>query len=230
MEVLRACRVQGRGRSRTLPFPKEAVMQQLKEIMLDSFFAIEPKFILAMRAVEELSPELKTSIVTWALGLVLGGSAGHEDPAQQEISYWLRVQWPSPRDRASTFLTHLLKDATRLPAFNTIGEDPAFGGLVAKLAVSLADPDAGVREKGREVIGQFLQILLCQQGLKGEKKRRSTIRWEEDPQRPWRESYLHLTSVAEERRTFPGAGGAAWRKASPLKAFVHSTGNRRATL
>ncbi|KAL8165890.1 UNVERIFIED_CONTAM: hypothetical protein K2H54_056564 [Gekko kuhli] len=245
MEVLRACRVQGRGRSRTLPFPKEAVMQQLKEIMLDSFFAIEPKFILAMRAVEELSPELKTSIVTWALGLVLGGSPGHEDPAQQvrgtpvtntpadpassgrlrpsfgegcipwghenvslfgswirgalhqQISYWLRVQWPSPRDRASTFLTHLLKDATRLPAFNTIGEDPAFGGLVAKLAVSLADPDADVREKGREVIGQFLQILLCQQGLKGEKKRRSTIRWEEDPQRPWRESYLHLTSVAE---------------------------------
>ncbi|KAL8181176.1 UNVERIFIED_CONTAM: hypothetical protein K2H54_049092 [Gekko kuhli] len=84
-----------------------------------------------------------------------------------------------------------------LALLDTIVEEPAFGGLVAKLAVSLADPDAGVREKAREVIGQLLQLLLCQQGLKGEKRRRSTIKWEEDPERPWRESYLHLTSVAE---------------------------------
>ncbi|KAL8181142.1 UNVERIFIED_CONTAM: hypothetical protein K2H54_048494, partial [Gekko kuhli] len=123
-------------------------------------------------------------------------SASHWLALLDQISYWLRVQWPAPRARASAFLAHLLKDATRLPAFNTIGEDPAFGGLVAKLAVSLADPDAVVREKAREVISQLLQLLLCQQGLKG-KKKRTTIKWEEDPQRPWRESYLHLTSMAE---------------------------------
>ncbi|KAL8182961.1 UNVERIFIED_CONTAM: hypothetical protein K2H54_009712 [Gekko kuhli] len=213
-----------RRRSRTLPFPKEAVMRQLKEIMMDSFFGVDPKFILAMRAVEELSEfqpplsrELQTSIVAWALGLVLGGSPGHEDPAQQalqqqgevglqrmllalltedpsaghwltlldQISYRLRVQWPAPRARASALLAHLLKDATRLPAFNTLeslalGHSPLstkrspldlgpsgrilpLAAWLAKLAVSLADPDADVREKAREVIGQLLKILLCQQ-------------------------------------------------------------------
>ncbi|KAL8181188.1 UNVERIFIED_CONTAM: hypothetical protein K2H54_049297 [Gekko kuhli] len=212
MAVLRACREQGRGRSRALPFPKEAVMRQLKEIMLDSFFELEPKFIIAMRAVEELSkfqpplqPELKTSIVAWALGLVLSGSPGPEDPAQQALQQQGEV------GLQRMLLALLMEDPSAghwLALLETIVEDPAFGGLVAKLAVSLADPDAGVREKAREVIGQLLQLLLCQQGLKGEKKRRSTIKWEEDPERPWRESYLHLTSVAEVFRGHlsPGQG------------------------
>ncbi|KAL8181209.1 UNVERIFIED_CONTAM: hypothetical protein K2H54_049691 [Gekko kuhli] len=197
-----ACREQGRGRSRALPFPKEAVMRQLKEIMLDSFFELEPKFIIAMRAVEELSkfqpplqPELKTSIVAWALGLVLSGSPGPEDPAQQALQQQGEV------GLQRMLLALLMEDPSAghwLALLDTIVEEPAFGGLVAKLAVSLADPEAEVREKAREVIGQLLQLLLCQQGLKGEKRRRSTIKWEEDPQRPWRESYLHLTSVAED--------------------------------
>ncbi|KAL8181175.1 UNVERIFIED_CONTAM: hypothetical protein K2H54_049067 [Gekko kuhli] len=241
MAVLRACREQGRGRSRALPFPKEAVMRQLKEIMLDSFFELEPKFIIAMRAVEELSkfqpplqPELKTSIVAWALGLVLSGSPGPEDPAQQvhgtpiASSGRLRPSFregciPWGQETVSLFgswiwgalhqalqqqgevglqrmlLALVMEDPSAghwLALLDTIVEEPAFGGLVAKLAVSLADPEAEVREKAREVIGQLLQ-LLCQQGLKGEKRRRSTIKWEEDPEHPWRESYLHLTSVAE---------------------------------
>ncbi|KAL8181187.1 UNVERIFIED_CONTAM: hypothetical protein K2H54_049282 [Gekko kuhli] len=152
MAVLRACREQGRGRSRALPFPKEAVMRQLKALQQQGEVGLQ-RMLLAL--------------------LMEDPSAGH----------WLAL-------------------------LDTIVEEPAFGGLVAKLAVSLADPDAGVREKAREVIGQLLQLLLCQQGLKGEKRRRSTIKWEEDPQRPWRESYLHLTSVAEVFRGHlsPGQG------------------------
>ncbi|KAL8220286.1 UNVERIFIED_CONTAM: hypothetical protein K2H54_042718 [Gekko kuhli] len=63
------------------PSPKEAVALKVKEIMMDSFFSIEPKSLLAMRAVGELSKfqppiiqDLQTSMVAWALGLVLGGS------------------------------------------------------------------------------------------------------------------------------------------------------------
>ncbi|KAL8189842.1 UNVERIFIED_CONTAM: hypothetical protein K2H54_011419 [Gekko kuhli] len=60
--------------------------------MMDSFFSIEPKFLLAMRAVGELrfqppiSQDLRTSMVAWALGLVLGGSpAGHEEAGDQGL-------------------------------------------------------------------------------------------------------------------------------------------------
>ncbi|KAL8163814.1 UNVERIFIED_CONTAM: hypothetical protein K2H54_038809 [Gekko kuhli] len=63
------------------------------EIMMDSFFSIEPKFLLAMRAVGDLSKfqspisrDLRTSMVAWALGLVLGGSpAGHKDAGGQDL-------------------------------------------------------------------------------------------------------------------------------------------------
>ncbi|KAL8165878.1 UNVERIFIED_CONTAM: hypothetical protein K2H54_056140 [Gekko kuhli] len=60
--------------------------------MRDSFFSIEPKSLLAMRAVGELriqtliSRDLRTSIVAWALGLVFGGSpAGHEEAGGQGL-------------------------------------------------------------------------------------------------------------------------------------------------
>ncbi|KAL8220383.1 UNVERIFIED_CONTAM: hypothetical protein K2H54_044927 [Gekko kuhli] len=63
------------------------------EIMMGSFFSIEPKFLLTMRAVGELSKfqppisrDLRTSMVAWALGLVLSGSpAGHEDAGDQGL-------------------------------------------------------------------------------------------------------------------------------------------------
>ncbi|KAL8182962.1 UNVERIFIED_CONTAM: hypothetical protein K2H54_009753 [Gekko kuhli] len=48
------CGAHGRGGRATLPFPKEAVALKVKEIMMDSFFNIEPKFLLAMRAVGKL--------------------------------------------------------------------------------------------------------------------------------------------------------------------------------
>ncbi|KAL8197582.1 UNVERIFIED_CONTAM: hypothetical protein K2H54_033444 [Gekko kuhli] len=87
------CGAHGRGGRATLPFPKEAVALKVKEIMTDSFFSIEPRFLLAMRAVGELSKfqppisrDLRTSMVAWALGLVLGGSpAGHEDAGDQGL-------------------------------------------------------------------------------------------------------------------------------------------------
>ncbi|KAL8182899.1 UNVERIFIED_CONTAM: hypothetical protein K2H54_006372 [Gekko kuhli] len=49
------CGAHGRGGRATLPFPKEAVALKVKEIMRDSFFSIEPKFLLAMRAVANSS-------------------------------------------------------------------------------------------------------------------------------------------------------------------------------
>ncbi|KAL8174654.1 UNVERIFIED_CONTAM: hypothetical protein K2H54_050748, partial [Gekko kuhli] len=48
------CGAHGRGGRATLPFPKEAVALKVKEIMRDSFFSIEPKSLLATRAVGEL--------------------------------------------------------------------------------------------------------------------------------------------------------------------------------
>ncbi|KAL8220158.1 UNVERIFIED_CONTAM: hypothetical protein K2H54_039775 [Gekko kuhli] len=49
------CRAHGRGGRATLPFLKEAVALKVKEIMMDSFFFLmEPKFLLAMRAMGEL--------------------------------------------------------------------------------------------------------------------------------------------------------------------------------
>ncbi|KAL8174652.1 UNVERIFIED_CONTAM: hypothetical protein K2H54_050686 [Gekko kuhli] len=45
------CGAHGRGGRATLPFPKEAVALKVKEIMRDSLFIIEPKSLLAMRAV-----------------------------------------------------------------------------------------------------------------------------------------------------------------------------------
>ncbi|KAL8199044.1 UNVERIFIED_CONTAM: hypothetical protein K2H54_032741 [Gekko kuhli] len=52
--LCRVCGAHGRGGRATLPFPKEAVALKVKEIMKDSFFSIEPRFLLAMRAVGEL--------------------------------------------------------------------------------------------------------------------------------------------------------------------------------
>ncbi|KAL8174663.1 UNVERIFIED_CONTAM: hypothetical protein K2H54_050820 [Gekko kuhli] len=84
------CGAHGRGGRATLPFPKEAVALKVKEIMRDSFFSIEPKSLLATRAVGELrfqppiSRDPWTSMVAWALGLVLGGSpAGHGEAGNQ---------------------------------------------------------------------------------------------------------------------------------------------------
>ncbi|KAL8163227.1 UNVERIFIED_CONTAM: hypothetical protein K2H54_015062 [Gekko kuhli] len=89
--LCRVCGAHGRGGRATLLFPKEAVALKVKEIMMDSLFSIEPKFLLAMRAVGELSKfqppisrDLRASMVAWALGLVLGGSpAGHKDAGDQ---------------------------------------------------------------------------------------------------------------------------------------------------
>ncbi|KAL8220291.1 UNVERIFIED_CONTAM: hypothetical protein K2H54_043060 [Gekko kuhli] len=68
-------------------------MKGILATMMDSFFSIEPKSLLAMRAVGELSKfqppmswDLWTSMVAWALGLVLGWSpAGHEDAGDQGL-------------------------------------------------------------------------------------------------------------------------------------------------
>ncbi|KAL8175655.1 UNVERIFIED_CONTAM: hypothetical protein K2H54_002425 [Gekko kuhli] len=87
------CGAHGRGGRATLPFPKEAVALKVKEIMMDSFFSIKSKFLLAMRAVGELSKfqppisrGLRASMVAWALGLVLSGSpAGHEEAEDQGL-------------------------------------------------------------------------------------------------------------------------------------------------
>ncbi|XP_077187502.1 uncharacterized protein LOC143834708 [Paroedura picta] len=76
------------------------------------------------------------------------------------------------------------------PWASKIFSQHTFGHVVAKLSVSLADPEAEVREKAREVFGQLMQLQQKKQG-------RSQFTWEEDPERPWRESYAHLITAAE---------------------------------
>ncbi|XP_077192370.1 maestro heat-like repeat-containing protein family member 7 [Paroedura picta] len=168
-----------------------------------------------------LRTDLRQSIVAWALGMVLGGppiqadpagqalqqkaeealrrmlqgliredpSAGHLDTLLDQLLYWLRVSWPAPRARAAALLRDVLLDACKMPGLNIFSQD-TFGHVVAKLSVSLADPEAEVREKAREVFGQLMQ-------LQQKKRGRSQFTWEEDPERPWRESYAHLITAAE---------------------------------
>ncbi|KAL8221951.1 UNVERIFIED_CONTAM: hypothetical protein K2H54_074691 [Gekko kuhli] len=93
-----------RGRA-TLPFPKEVVALKVKEIMMDNFFSIEPKFLLAMRAVGELSKfqpsisrDLQTSMVPWALGLVLVGAQQATEMLETRNS---RLHWGSGSEAQS---------------------------------------------------------------------------------------------------------------------------------
>ncbi|KAL8181125.1 UNVERIFIED_CONTAM: hypothetical protein K2H54_048105 [Gekko kuhli] len=205
--VCGVCRAQERGGKTTLPFSKEAVAEQIKEIMLDSFFEVEPKFILATRAVEELRRVFGSLSAPQGLG--------HEDPdGQGSLGMAGRGQGDcvplcvlNPGASLHQALQQQGEGGLRRMLLALLKEDPSeghwltlldvtredsLGSLVAKQAVSLANPEA------REVSGQPLKIVLCQQGLREEK--RHTIQWEEDPERPWRESYLHLTSAAEGRR------------------------------
>ncbi|XP_077168497.1 uncharacterized protein LOC143824763 [Paroedura picta] len=227
--VRRVCHIREWERKTTLPFPKEEVAAKIRDIMLKSFMGLEPRFILSMEAVADLSkfhpplePNVQRSIVAWALGMVLGGPPIGSDPAGQalqqegeealrrllrgliredpssghlftlldQLLYWHRVRWPAPRARACALITDLLA-ATKMPGWN-ITERDQYGHLVAKLSVSLADPEAEVREKAREVIGQLLRLQQKEQG-----RSKKTISWEEDPERPWMESYAHLIAAAE---------------------------------
>ncbi|XP_077167373.1 uncharacterized protein LOC143824229 [Paroedura picta] len=236
--------------------------------MLKSLMGLEPRMILCMEAVADLSkfhpplePNVQRSIVAWALGMVLGGPPIASDPAGQalqqegkealprmlrgliredpssghlltlldQLLYWHQVRWPAPRARACALITDLLA-ATKMPGWHIIDQDE-YGHLVAKLSVSLADPEAEVREKAREVIGQLLRLQQKEQG-----RSKKTISWEEDPERPWMESYAHLTAAAEVRRPVCGAGQAVLGKASPLGPgprgpfLIPREGHRRALL
>ncbi|KAL8174655.1 UNVERIFIED_CONTAM: hypothetical protein K2H54_050764 [Gekko kuhli] len=118
------CGAHGRGGRATLPFPKEAVALKVKEIMRDSLFIIEPKSLLAMRAVGELRGA--EPLVGRAAGGLTGARAvswpGMLRPRdhflQQQITYWMPVKRPAHRARASGLMASILLDTSRLPSFN----------------------------------------------------------------------------------------------------------------
>uniref|UniRef100_A0ACB8FWI7 Uncharacterized protein n=1 Tax=Sphaerodactylus townsendi TaxID=933632 RepID=A0ACB8FWI7_9SAUR len=73
---------------RTLPFSKEAVGEEILEIMEVPFFAISEAFVEATETVKKLiqfqpplGPDLRSSIVAWALLLVVSGSPGQTSPS-----------------------------------------------------------------------------------------------------------------------------------------------------
>ncbi|KAL8174434.1 UNVERIFIED_CONTAM: hypothetical protein K2H54_044673 [Gekko kuhli] len=83
------CGAHGKGGRAPLPFPKEAVALKVKEIMMDSFFSIEPKFLLAMRAGGELRTPCRKSRLQQhqsRLPLPWGQNMAKEPPARSKAS------------------------------------------------------------------------------------------------------------------------------------------------
>ncbi|KAL8163123.1 UNVERIFIED_CONTAM: hypothetical protein K2H54_010134 [Gekko kuhli] len=111
-------------------------MQGSLEIMMDSFFSIEPQFLLAMRSVGELSKsqppisrDLQALMVAWALGLVLGGSsAGHEDAGDQGL-------WQEGEEGLHRMLLAFLR------------EDPSAGNFFTLLDIWLVSKSYGARQE-----------------------------------------------------------------------------------
>ncbi|XP_048357712.1 uncharacterized protein LOC125435561 [Sphaerodactylus townsendi] len=217
--VCEACK--GKG-LRTLPFSKQAVGEEILDIMEEAFFNLTEPFVEAMATVQKLSqfqpplgPDLRSSIVAWAVRLIVSGSPGPHQPHQLEL-----------QDRAEKGLREMLEQLLR--------EDPSAGHVVGLLehlaywlqtscptarsrAASLSSCllqfagrlpsfpirdsaalgnllDTGIREQARGTLGQLHRLLQCRRGLR--KKTRGP-RWEVDPGQPWKEGFLHLRHVGE---------------------------------
>uniref|UniRef100_A0ACB8EU99 Uncharacterized protein n=1 Tax=Sphaerodactylus townsendi TaxID=933632 RepID=A0ACB8EU99_9SAUR len=227
--VCEACK--GRG-LRTLPFSKQAVGEEILDIMEEAFFDLTEPFLEAMATVQKLSqfqpplgPDLRSSIVAWAVRLIVSGSPGPHQPHQLELqdraekglrgmleqllredpsaghvvgllehlAYWLQTSCPTARSRAASLSSCLLQFASRLPSFQ-IRDSAALGNLLVQLAVSLVDPDTGIREQARGTLGQLHRLLQCRRGLR---KKTRDPRWEANPGQPWKEGFWHLRHVGE---------------------------------
>ncbi|KAL8175871.1 UNVERIFIED_CONTAM: hypothetical protein K2H54_011407 [Gekko kuhli] len=121
-------------------------------------------------------------------------SASHLVGLLERVAYWMQSGRVAVRARAVSLSSSLLCFASGLPSFQ-MPDDAALGHLLVQLAVSLADPEADIRERARETLGQLYRMLLCHQGLR--KKNTREPRWRRDPAQPWKEGYLHLIQVGE---------------------------------
>ncbi|KAL8175873.1 UNVERIFIED_CONTAM: hypothetical protein K2H54_011447 [Gekko kuhli] len=182
----------------TLPFDKEAVGEEIKAIMEEDFFCAGPLSLQAMdtfgdisRFQPPLSKGLCAAVAGWALQLVVNGTPGGDSPPGQGAC-------EAAEEGLRKMLQELLREdpsASHLVGLLEMPDDAALGHLLVQLAVSLADPEAGIRAQARETLGQLYRMLLCHQGLR--KKNTREPRWRRDPAQPWKEGYLHLIQVGE---------------------------------
>ncbi|KAL8175789.1 UNVERIFIED_CONTAM: hypothetical protein K2H54_007990 [Gekko kuhli] len=181
----------------TLPFDKEAVGEEIKAIMEEDFFCAGPLSLQAMNTLGDisrfqppLSKGLRTAIAGWALQLVVNGTPGGDSPPGQGAC-------EAAEEGLRKMLQELLREdpsASHLVGLLEMPDDAALGHLLVQLAVSLADPEAGIRAQARETLGQLYRMLLCHRGLR---KNTREPRWRRDPGQPWKEGYLHLVQVGE---------------------------------
>uniref|UniRef100_A0ACB8FTB3 Uncharacterized protein n=1 Tax=Sphaerodactylus townsendi TaxID=933632 RepID=A0ACB8FTB3_9SAUR len=134
--VCEACK--GKG-LRTLPFSKQAVGEEILDIMEEAFFNLTEPFVEAMATVQKLSqfqpplgPDLRSSIVAWAVRLIVSGSPGPHQPHQLEL-----------QDRAEKGLREMLEQLLRedpsaghVVGLLEIRDSAALGNLLVQLAVS----------------------------------------------------------------------------------------------
>ncbi|KAL8175788.1 UNVERIFIED_CONTAM: hypothetical protein K2H54_007940 [Gekko kuhli] len=90
-------------------------------------------------------------------------SASHLVGLLERVAYWMQSGRVAVRARAVSLGSSLLCFASGLPSFQ-MPDDAALGHLLVQLAVSLADPEAGIRAQARETLGQLYRMLLCHQG------------------------------------------------------------------
>ncbi|KAL8175784.1 UNVERIFIED_CONTAM: hypothetical protein K2H54_007832 [Gekko kuhli] len=151
----------------TLPFDKEAVGEEIKAIMEEDFFCAGPLSLQAMNTLGDisrfqppLSKGLRTTIAGWALQLVVNGTPGGDSPPGQGAC-------EAAEEGLRKMLQELLREdpsASHLVGLLEMPDDAALGHLLVQLAVSLADPEAGIRAQARETLGQLYRMLLCHQG------------------------------------------------------------------
>uniref|UniRef100_A0ACB8EUA9 Uncharacterized protein n=1 Tax=Sphaerodactylus townsendi TaxID=933632 RepID=A0ACB8EUA9_9SAUR len=137
-------------------------------------------------------------------------STGHVVGPPGHLAYWLQTSCPATRSRAASLSSCLLHFAGRLPSFK-VQDSAALGNLLVQLAVSLVDPDTGIRAQARGTLGQLHRLLQCRRGLR---KKTRAPRWEANPGQPWKEGYLHLRLVGEKQKE--AFAQAAWGNVSHL--------------
>uniref|UniRef100_A0ACB8EV40 Uncharacterized protein n=1 Tax=Sphaerodactylus townsendi TaxID=933632 RepID=A0ACB8EV40_9SAUR len=161
--------------------------------MEEAFFDLTETFLEAMATVQKLrqfqpplGPDLRSSIVAWAVRLIVSGSPG---PNQLEL-----------QERAEKGLQEMLEQLLR--------EDPSAGHVVGLLEVSVEKTRRGGREVPAEAAGASGRETSCRKEpappirppalLQGLRKKTRAPRWEANPGQPWKEGYLHLRHVGED--------------------------------
>uniref|UniRef100_A0ACB8FK08 Uncharacterized protein n=1 Tax=Sphaerodactylus townsendi TaxID=933632 RepID=A0ACB8FK08_9SAUR len=206
LEFLSAVRTTCQGGRRSLPFPKEAVGEAIKDIMVDSLLAVGPTLLLAVAAVcgslgvkfhLAFSAPLCRSLETRGLRLVLSRSSGPAAEASQ-----------APGDMAEGGLLNMLggllqEDPFAGPLASILDqlvywaqvdwEAPRYRSLnviLDLLGVMRELPSFNILEE--DVLGSLgVQLAVSVRG-----KRRCPV-WAHDPEWPWRVSCFHLLTMAE---------------------------------